>query len=95
MRGRSKSQNSHHFPNVYFEVTFSLPLPSLLLKLPNDSVQLVCVHNGSLCLIAIEYNDLSHLIDSFQNGAKQALGVLDVIVTSQNGAKQNAPHAGC
>ena len=30
-RKRHKSQNSHHFPNVYFQVTFSWPLPSLLL----------------------------------------------------------------
>ena len=33
-RKKQESQNSHHFPNVYFRVTFSLPLPSLLLKLP-------------------------------------------------------------
>ena len=31
-RQKQESQNSHHFPN-YFQVTFSLPLPLLLLKL--------------------------------------------------------------
>ena len=44
----------------------------------NDSVQLVRDHNRSLRLMAIEDNDSSHSIDSFQNGAKQ-----------------NARHAGC
>ena len=29
-----EAQNSHHFLNVYFQVTISLPLPSWLLKLP-------------------------------------------------------------
>ena len=28
-------KNSQHFPNVYFQVAFPLPLQSLLLKLPN------------------------------------------------------------
>ena len=28
-RKKQSSQNSHHFPNVYFQVTFSLPLQSL------------------------------------------------------------------
>jgi len=40
--------------------------------------------------MAFEYDDSSHLINSFQNGAKQTLGMLDVIVTFQNGTKQNA-----
>ena len=35
MRGRSNNyENGHRFPNVYFQVTFPLPLLSLLLKLP-------------------------------------------------------------
>ena len=35
MRGRSSNyEDSHHFLNVYFQVTF--PLLSLLLKLPNN-----------------------------------------------------------
>ena len=33
-RNKQQSQNSRHFPNVYFQVTFFLPLLSLLLKLP-------------------------------------------------------------
>ena len=28
--------NSHNCASIYFQVTFSLPLPSSLLKLPND-----------------------------------------------------------
>ena len=32
VRKRQLSQNIHHFPNVYFQVTFSLLLSSLLLK---------------------------------------------------------------
>ena len=34
-RKKQKSQNSQHFPNIHFQVTFSLPLPSLLLKFSN------------------------------------------------------------
>jgi len=34
VRKKQSSQNSHHFPNVYFQVTFSLPLAMLLLTLP-------------------------------------------------------------
>ena len=36
---KEASQNIHHFPNVYFQVTFSLPLLSLLLKLPTFCVK--------------------------------------------------------
>ena len=32
-RKKQESQNRHHFPNDYFQMTFSLPLPMLLLKL--------------------------------------------------------------
>ena len=41
MRGRSNNyENSHHFPNVYFQVTFPLLLLSLLLyKLPNRELK--------------------------------------------------------
>lgn len=60
-----------------------------------DSIQLLCEHKGSLCPMAFEYNDQSHLINLFQNGAKQTLGMLDVIVAFQNGTKQNALYAGC
>ena len=33
---RQYSQNSHHFPNVHFQVTFSVPLQSWLLKGPHS-----------------------------------------------------------
>ena len=51
-RKKQLSQNSHHFPNLYFQMTFSLPLPSLMLKLPitmtmtankNDKLLVACV----------------------------------------------------
>ena len=36
MRKKQYSQNNHYFPNVYFQVT----LPSLMLKLPNNSIRM-------------------------------------------------------
>lgn len=30
---------SHHVPNVYYQVAFSLPWPSLLHKLPNNDLK--------------------------------------------------------
>ena len=42
-RKKQQLRNSHHFPYFYFQVTFSLLLPSLLLKLPNS-----CPRAGSL-----------------------------------------------
>ena len=36
-KGCEEEPDSNHFPKVYFQVTFWLPLPSLLLKLPNES----------------------------------------------------------
>ena len=36
-RKKPLSQNSHHFPNVYFRVTFSLPLQSLTKSSEEDS----------------------------------------------------------
>ena len=54
------------------------------------SIQLLCEHDGSLCPMAFEYDDQSHLINLFQNGAKQTLGMLDVIVAFQ--MAQNKMH---
>ena len=38
------SQNSHHLPNVYFQVTFLLAWPSLPLKLPNVLFDFLAIH---------------------------------------------------
>ena len=43
VRKKPESKNSHHFPNVYFQMTFSLPLASLLLKLAHS----ICAALGS------------------------------------------------
>ena len=44
-----KSQNSHHFPNVYFQVMFSLPL---LVKLP------IILQRGPRAGLVIDYRVL-------------------------------------
>ena len=43
VRKKQWSQNSHLFSNIYFQVTFSLPLLLLLLKLPIDAIHLQTV----------------------------------------------------
>ena len=52
-------------------------------------------HNGSLHSIPLSTTTGLNLIDSFQNATEQTLGMLDVIVTFQNGAERNVGHAGC
>ena len=39
-RKKQLSQNGHHFPNVYLQVSFSFPLPSWLLKVPNREFEI-------------------------------------------------------
>ena len=48
---KKQSENMHHFPNVHFQVTFSLQLPMLLLRLPIITERLATMilrHLGNL-----------------------------------------------